>query len=130
MNTESIYELQDRLRAACIAGTNLLSEDFRLRRAFEAFKPLEAASPVFAKVGELTEKLLSPDCQNQQCALLDTITLVDAVICTLGTVDVKGEVETAGRKCRQLHCRCALFHIEGIAGSVDNIRQRALWICV
>lgn len=96
MNTESIYELQDRLRAACIAGTNLLSEDFRLRRAFEAFKPLETASPVFAKVGELTEKLLSPDCQNQQGALLDTITLVDAVICTLGTVDVKGEVETAG----------------------------------
>ncbi|MDE7249995.1 MAG: hypothetical protein K2N82_08930, partial [Lachnospiraceae bacterium] len=96
MNTELIYELQDRLRAACIAGTNLLSEDFRLRRAFEAFKPLETASPVFAKVGELTEKLLSPDCQNQQGALLDTITLVDAVICTLGTVDVKGEVETAG----------------------------------
>lgn len=106
MNTESIYELQDRLRAACIAGTNLLSEDFRLRRAFEAFKPLEAASPVFAKVGELTEKLLSPDCQNQQCALLDTITLVDAVICTLGTVDVKGEVETAG-----------IIHAEESAGS-------------
>ena len=96
MNTESIYELQGRLRAACIAGTNLLSEDFRLRRAFEAFKPLKTASPVFAKVGELTEKLLSPDCQNQQGTLLDTITLVDAVICTLGTVDVKGEVETAG----------------------------------
>ena len=96
MNTESIYELQDRLRAACIAGTNLLSEDFRLRRAFEAFKPLKTASPVFAKVGELTEKLLSPDCQSKQGALLDTITLVDAVICTLGTVDVKGEVETAG----------------------------------
>ena len=96
MNTESIYELQDRLRAACIAGTNLLSEDFRLRRVFEAFKPLKTASPVFAKVGELTEKLLSPDCQNRQGALLDTITLVDAVICTLGTVDVKGEVETAG----------------------------------
>ncbi len=96
MNTESIYELRDRLRAACIAGTNLLSEDFRLRRAFEAFKPLEAASPVFAKVGELTEKLLSPDCQNQQSALLDAITLADAVICTLGAVDVKGEVATAG----------------------------------
>lgn len=96
MDTEPIYELRERLRAAAMAGTSLLSEDFRLRRAFEAFKPLETASPVFAKVGELTGKLLSPDCQNAQGALLDTITLVDAVICTLGTVDVKGEVESAG----------------------------------
>ena len=44
MDTEPIYELRDRLRAAGIAGTNLLSEDFRLKRAFEAFKPLETAS--------------------------------------------------------------------------------------
>lgn len=96
MDTEPIYELRERLRAAAMAGTNLLSEDFRLKRAYEAFKPLEAASPVFAKVGQLTVQLLSPDCQNPQGALLDTITLVDAVICTLGAVDVKGEVESAG----------------------------------
>ena len=96
MNTEPIYELRDRLRAAAMAGTSLLSEDFRLKRAYEAFRPLEAASPVFAKVGQLTGQLLSPECQNMQGALLDTITLADAVICTLGTVDVAGEVESAG----------------------------------
>ena len=62
MDTEPIYELRDRLRAAGIAGTNLLSEDFRLKRAFEAFKPLETASPVFAKIGQLAQQLLSPDC--------------------------------------------------------------------
>ena len=89
MDTEPIYELRDRLRAAGIAGTNLLSEDFRLKRAFEAFKPLETASPVFAKIGQLAQQLLSPDCQNPQGALLDTMTLVDAVICTLGAVDVQ-----------------------------------------
>ena len=95
MDTEPIYELRDRLRAAGIAGTNLLSEDFRLKRAFEAFKPLETASPVFAKIGQLAQQLLSPDCQNPQGALLDTMTLVDAVICTLGAVDVQGEIEPA-----------------------------------
>ncbi|MDE5697053.1 MAG: hypothetical protein K2I96_06530 [Lachnospiraceae bacterium] len=93
MNTEPIYELRERLRAAAMAGTNLLSEDFRLKRALEAFKPMEAASPVFAKVGQLTEKLTAPDCPNPQGALLDAITLADAVICTLGTVDVAGEVD-------------------------------------
>ncbi len=92
MDTTPIYELRERLRAAVMAGTNLLSEDFRLKRAYEAFRPLEAASPVFAKVGQLTGQLLSPDCQNPQGVLLDAITLADAVICTLGTVDVAGEV--------------------------------------
>lgn len=92
MDTTPIYELRARLRAAGIAGTSLLAEDFRLKRAYEAFKPLEAASPVFAKLGQLTTQLLAPDCPNLQGALLDTITLADAVICTLGTVDKKGEV--------------------------------------
>lgn len=93
MDTTPIYELRERLRAAAIAGTNLLSEDFRLRRAYEVFKPLEAASPVFAKVGQMAGQLLSQDCQSPHGALLDTISLVDAVICTLGTVEAKGEIE-------------------------------------
>ena len=66
MDTTPIYELRARLRAAGIAGTSLLSEDFRLKRAYEAFKPLEAASPVFAKLGQLTTQLLAPDCPNLQ----------------------------------------------------------------
>jgi len=93
MDTTPIYELRERLRAAAMAGTSLLSEDFRLKRALEAFRPMEAASPVFAKVGQLTERLMAPDCLNPQGALLDAITLADAVICTLGTVDVPGEMD-------------------------------------
>jgi len=95
MDTTPIYELRERLRAAAIAGTSLLSEDFRLRRACEAFRPLEAASPVFAKLEQMTAQLLSPDCSNPQGALLDTLTLTDAVICTLGTVEVQGMMEPA-----------------------------------
>ena len=90
MDITPIYELKTRLRAAAIAGTNLLSEDFRLKRAAESFAPLAASSPVFAKINEMTVKLLengSPE------ALLDTITLVDAVITTLGTVGVSGDLE-------------------------------------
>lgn len=95
MDVEPIYELRGRLRAAAIAGTNLLSEDFRLRRAYEAFKPLEAASPVFAKVGHAVAELLASDSQGSQGILLDTISLVDAVVCTLGTVEVQGALESA-----------------------------------
>ena len=93
MNTAPVYDLCERLRAAAVAGTNLLSEDFRLKRAYEAFRPLESASPVFAKTGQLTGRLLSPDCPNPQGVLLDTISLIDAVICTLGAVEAEGEPE-------------------------------------
>lgn len=91
MDIAPVYELRTRLRAAMIAGTNLLSEDFRLKKAAENFSALSAASPVFTKINAMTEKLLadnSPEC------LLDTITLVDAVITTLGTAEVKGEIES------------------------------------
>ena len=90
MDIAPVYELKARLRAAAIAGTNLLSEDFRLKKAAESFAPLASASPVFAKINEMTAKLLSDGSPEN---LLDTITLVDAVITTLGAVDVKGELE-------------------------------------
>ena len=40
MDITPIYELRDRLRTAMIAGTNLLAEDFRLKRAVQARAPL------------------------------------------------------------------------------------------
>ena len=93
MDISPLYELRARLRAAMIAGTGLLAEDFRLRRAAEAFAPLEQASPVFAKIGQLIGLLLSPDAEKKEDFLLDAITLVDAVLCTQGAVAVEGTVE-------------------------------------
>ncbi len=90
MDIAPVYELKARLRAAAIAGTNLLSEDFRLKKAAESFAPMAAASPVFAKINEMTTKLLNDGSPEN---LLDTITLVDAVITTLGAVEVQGELE-------------------------------------
>ncbi len=90
MDITPIYELRTRLRAAAIAGTNLLSEDFRLKKAVENSAALSAASPVFAKINEMTKKLLNDGSPEN---LLDTITLVDAVITTLGNVGVSGELK-------------------------------------
>lgn len=93
MDISPLYELRARLRAAMIAGTGLLSEDFRLKRAAEAFAPLEQASPIFAKIGQLTKALLSPEAADREELLLDVITLADAVLCTQGAVAVEGTVE-------------------------------------
>ena len=91
MDITPIYDLRARLRAAMIAGTNLLSEDFRLKRAVEAVAPLEQASPVFARIGQLSRALLNPTQEDKEGALLDTITLVDAVLCTQGAVAAGGQ---------------------------------------
>ena len=50
MDIAPLYELRVRLKNAVISGSELLSEDFRLERAVLDIKPLEAASPVFAKI--------------------------------------------------------------------------------
>ena len=55
--------------------------------------PLEKASPVFAKLGQLARSVLAPDCQDRAGALLDAITLCDAVLTTQGAVAVPGELE-------------------------------------
>lgn len=86
MEITPIYELRERLRAGMIAGTNLLSEDFRLRRAVQGIAPLEPVSPVFAKIGQLSRLLIEPGQDNTEGLLIDAITLVDAVICTQGAV--------------------------------------------
>lgn len=93
MDISPLYELRLRLKNTMISGCGLIEEDFRLKRAVEAMKPLEAASPVFAKIGQLLRVLLAEDCKDRAGALLDTITLVDAVLCTQGAVNVPGEVK-------------------------------------
>lgn len=91
MDITPIYELKTRLRAAMIAGTNLISDDFRLKKAAENLAPLAASSPVFAKISAMTQKLLE---EKSPESLLDTITLVDSVLTTLGTTEVKGGLES------------------------------------
>lgn len=93
MDLNPVYKLQERLHAAIIAGANLLQEDFRLKRAIEAIKPLAAASPVFAMLNKQAGLLISPDCSEPAGILLDTTSLTDAIICTLGTVEVKEEIK-------------------------------------
>ncbi len=93
MNLAPIYELRSRLRASMIAGAGLLSEDFRLKRAVEELAPLAALNPVFAKINQLANALIAEGGEGKEGILMDTITLVDAVLCTQGVVAVAEEPE-------------------------------------
>ena len=86
MNLGVVYELRDRLKTAAVAGVGLIQDDFRLKRSVEQMAPLSKASPVFGRIFQMAEKTIAPDCENRAQALLDTLALVDAVLCTQGSL--------------------------------------------
>ena len=93
MNLQPLYDVKERLEQAAIAGTGLLGEDFRLRRAAEALKPLAAASPVFGKIDAGLAGLLSASAEERGGLLLDLLALVDAVAYTQAGTGAQGEPE-------------------------------------
>ena len=92
MNLQPLYDVKARLEQAAIAGTGLLSEDFRLTRAAESFKPLAAASPVFGRIDAGLSKLLAAPQEQRSGLLLDLLALVDAVAYTQGRTGIEGEL--------------------------------------
>ena len=92
MNLEAVYELRERLETAAVAGVNLIQEDFRLKRAVQQMEPYAKASPVFQKIYGMAGKLLTPECEDRAGVLLDTLGLLDAVLCTQGAVTAAGEL--------------------------------------
>jgi hypothetical protein len=92
VNLQPLYDVKERLESAAIAGTGLLSEDFRLQRAAEGLRPLAAASPVFAKIDGSLQSLLSAPAEERALLLLDVLALVDAVAYTQGSAGASGEL--------------------------------------
>lgn len=92
MNLQALYDLKERLEHAAIAGTGLLHEDFRLRRAVEALAPLAKANPVFAKISAGAISLLNASENERSTKLLDVLSLVDAVVYTQGVTNMPGSL--------------------------------------
>lgn len=92
MNLQVLYDLKQRLEHAAIAGTGLMQEDFRLRRAVDALAPLAAASPVFGKISAAAKALLDAPQEERSTRLLDVLSLVDAVVYTQGVTSISGEL--------------------------------------
>lgn len=93
MNLQPLYTLKERLEQAAMAGAGLLGEDFRLRRAAEDLKPLAAASPVFEKLSQGVDRLLSAPDRERPHVLLDVLALAGAVAYTQGVSAVPGTLE-------------------------------------
>ena len=93
MDVNTFYELRTRLYATAAAGCGLIAEDFRLKRALEAFKPMSEANKVFGRLYQMCEKLFHTE--NVAGELVDCIALADALAVTQGSFQDKSEcVET------------------------------------
>ncbi len=82
MDITRFYELRTRLYNTAAAGCMTVSEDFRLKRAVEDFKPLASANKAFEKLYSLCEKLFS---EKPEAVLPDCIALAEALAVTQGT---------------------------------------------
>lgn len=87
MNINALYELRERLNASVIAGLNFILDDFRLARAIEQIEPLAKAAPIFMKIYETVKDIAKQSGEEQVDTILSTMALLDAVICTQGTIE-------------------------------------------
>ena len=92
MDISPLFVLRQRLHAAALAGAASCLGDVRLAQACEALAPLEAAAPVFRKLGDLVRRLRVPEGEGRAAVLLEALTLADALACTQAAVAVPGEV--------------------------------------
>lgn len=86
-----LVELKERLVYSMVAGTQLLQDDFRFKKAIESFAPLAAKNAVFAKIYTDLQKMLQADQEAQAILLLNVLGLVDAVLYTQATYEIEGE---------------------------------------
>ncbi len=97
MDVTKFYELRTRLYNTAAAGCMTVSEDFRLKRAVEDFKPLASANKAFEKLYALCEKLLSAE--KPEGVLPDCIALAEALAVTQGTFADNAETKPASGEC-------------------------------
>ncbi len=93
MDVTKFYELRTRLYNTAAAGCMTVSEDFRLKRAVEDFKPLAEANKAFAKLYSLCAALLSSD--KPESVIADCIALADALAVTQGIFADNAETKPA-----------------------------------
>lgn len=79
----TLYQLRERLHNAAFAGANLVGEDFRLRNAIDQFSEMSSKNPVFAKIYQTIKPLADSSVTDKTAALLEAVTLVDAVCLTM-----------------------------------------------
>ncbi len=116
MDITKFYELRTRLYNTAAAGCMTVSEDFRLKRAVEDFKPLASANKAFEKLYSLCEKLFS---EKPDTVLPDCIALAEALAVTQGTFADNAETKPASGE----HASCKSVPAQKPASSFAAVKE-------
>ncbi len=90
MDLQPLYDIKGELERSALAGTRLLEGDLRLARAAWALQPLAGRNPVCAKIESALRALPGVPLPARGTALLDLLSLVDAVLYTQAKADASG----------------------------------------
>lgn len=93
MSIAALVQVQEELRRLAIAGSNLAPGDFRLKKLVPTLEKAGAKAPVFAKVAEVTERLVDGKEKDAPQTMLELSTLVGAVLYTQGETGTKGAIK-------------------------------------
>ena len=86
-----LIELKERLVHITIAGTDLIDEDFRLKKTLELFSTLAEKNPIFKKIYLSLKQLFDAEKSQKPIILLNILGLVDAVLYTQAQTNIDGE---------------------------------------
>ena len=92
MSIPVLIQTYDEVRRLAIAGSVVAPGDFRLKKLAPQLIQAGQKVPVFARVGEAITRLVESDEKTSAIALLELISLVNAILYTQGETGVSGEL--------------------------------------
>jgi hypothetical protein len=93
MSIAILTQVYDEMRRLAIAGSVVSGGDFRLKKLIPPLEQAGAKAPVFAKVAEAVKAVVESTEQTSAPALLELITLVNAILYTQGETGIAGTAE-------------------------------------
>jgi hypothetical protein len=97
MSIAVLNQVSDETRRLAIAGSNLASGDFRLKKLIEPLNKSAAKAPVFGQVAKSIQKLIDAPPKESAQALLDLSSLVSAIRWCLPFSTPRARLRSTGR---------------------------------
>lgn len=93
MSISVLNQVYDETRRLAIAGSNLASGDFRLKKLVQPLEKSAEKTPIFGQVAKSIETLIDAPQKESAQALLDLGSLVSAILYTQGQTTLEGTLK-------------------------------------
>lgn len=120
MSIQAIYELKTELKRLSIASIDLAKGDFRINKLIPILKKSGEKVPVFQKVANLAEDLISEDEKNRSSILLELLNIVIAIISVQGETSIKGDFIELDLKDHNVETNISYRKLKPIQDALEN----------